>query len=81
MNLKSLLKTPIPACMQHLPKDERGFPIPVTVAKDKDGKIDFRVLDNLERRAAKNIRQVEGYGISHAPGGRILDIRGWPGRR
>lgn len=41
---------PIPALMQHLLRDRRGYPIPVTVLKDTEGRPHFAVNDERERQ-------------------------------
>lgn len=40
----------IPPQMQHLPKDRRGYPIPVGVLIDDDGRPHFTVNDELKRQ-------------------------------
>jgi hypothetical protein len=40
----------IPALMQHLPRDERGYAIPCTVLVDSQGKAHFAVNDELKRQ-------------------------------
>lgn len=41
---RDLSEIPMPHRIASLPKDERGYPIPVTVALDANGKPDFRVV-------------------------------------
>lgn len=40
----------IPARMRHLPKDRRGYPIPVNVLVDKTGKPHFTINDDEKRQ-------------------------------
>ena len=42
---KDISSIALPASMQSLEKDERGYPIPHTVAVDSAGKPDFRIID------------------------------------
>lgn len=37
---------PIPERMKHLPRDARGYPVPVLVLRDTDGKPHFAINDN-----------------------------------
>lgn len=41
-DLKSIA---LPKCMEHLERDERGYPIPFNVMRNRNGKPDFRVID------------------------------------
>lgn len=47
---KKFLETPIPARMQHLPKDPRGYPIPSVVYRDAEGKPHFTINDEAVRQ-------------------------------
>jgi len=47
---------PLPARMQRRPRDARGFPIPFSQFIDKDGKPDFRVLDDNKVRDCLSAR-------------------------
>lgn len=44
----------IPAQLQHLQKDKRGFPIPYVVLIDKDGQPHFKVNDTSKSRQCGN---------------------------
>ena len=45
-----ITSVPIPECMQHLERDCRGYPIPVIVMRDTDGRPHFTVSDEGERQ-------------------------------
>lgn len=38
----------LPECMSHLEKDARGYPIPYSVTRRRDGTPDFRVIDPVK---------------------------------
>lgn len=40
----------IPARMAHLERDRRGYPIPVSVYRDSDGRPHFTIIDELKRQ-------------------------------
>lgn len=46
--MKALFDTPMPPRIHALPKDERGFPIPWNVLRDKNGKALFTVNDGAK---------------------------------
>jgi hypothetical protein len=44
-----MIEVKIPKLMRHLPKDPRGYPIPMTVFRDKDNKPHFAINDSSIR--------------------------------
>lgn len=50
MNRTRIQDVPIPIWMQKLPKDKRGYPIPVLVQRDTDGRPHFTINDESVRQ-------------------------------
>ncbi|AHC30519.1 hypothetical protein CC53_gp102 [Rhizobium phage vB_RleS_L338C] len=61
----SRLETPIPERMQHLDRDERGYPIPFNLFRDKSGKAHFTINDENRRQMiiAKDLCAICGKGL------------------
>ena len=41
---------PVPARMQQLPRDQRGYPVPVIVLRDNSGRPHFTMNDEAKRQ-------------------------------
>lgn len=55
--MKNFTDVPLPIWMQKLPKDRRGYPVPVMVMRDKDGRPHFTINDEeIRQRVIKKDR-------------------------
>lgn len=67
---------PIPALMQSLERDRRGYPVPVIVMRDTDGRPHFTINDELERQ---RVIQQRLCSICGKPLHKVVALVGGPG--